>query len=97
MRSSYNIRSLVLYRSYRPLHYVASNPDLSEILQLLMDREADVNALNDDGFSPLFFAAQNSCIYNASLLISKGTYINIMLFTTHVLENVAELENHINN
>ena len=61
-----------LHCNFSPLHYVAGNPDLSEILQLLVDREADVNALNDDGFSPLFFATQCSCIYNASLLIAHG-------------------------
>ncbi|XP_028403348.1 uncharacterized protein LOC114526043 isoform X2 [Dendronephthya gigantea] len=60
-----------------PLHHVAGNPDLSDILQLLMDREADVNALNEDGVTPLFLATQNSCIYNASLLIGKGASMKL--------------------
>ncbi|XP_046854062.1 uncharacterized protein LOC124447210 [Xenia sp. Carnegie-2017] len=59
------------------LHYVAANPDLSELLEMLVEKDADVNALNTDAMSPLFFAAKSSCIYNASVLIANGADIKL--------------------
>lgn len=54
------------------LHFVAANKDMSDILKLLIARNADVDSLNVEMFSPLFFATQNSCIYNACILIMNG-------------------------
>ena len=56
----------------RALHFVAANKDMSDILKLLIARNADVDSLNVEMFSPLFFATQNSCIYNACILIMNG-------------------------
>ena len=64
---------LFTWHFFRLLHYVAANPDLSELLEMLVEKDADVNALNTDAMSPLFFAAKSSCIYNANVLIANGT------------------------
>jgi hypothetical protein len=56
-----------------PLHNAMAPGDLGcQITQLLIERGADVNAVNSFGRSPLHFAAQNKRYDNAEILLKAG-------------------------
>ena len=44
----------------------------SDLLELLLSFNADVDAMNDDLCSPLFYATQSNNLYAASLLLNHG-------------------------
>ncbi|XP_070560748.1 uncharacterized protein [Ptychodera flava] len=56
-----------------PLHYSAGMTGPTDILETLLSYGADVDALNDDQCTPLFFAMQGNNMYSASLLIDNGS------------------------
>lgn len=58
--------------SYRALHLTAGLSNASDLLELLLSFDADVDAMNDDLCSPLFYAAQANNLYAASLLLNQG-------------------------
>ncbi|KAJ8299500.1 hypothetical protein KUTeg_023560 [Tegillarca granosa] len=54
------------------LHYAAGMAGSSDILDLLLSYGAEVDAFNEDGNTPLFFATQSDNQYSASALIDHG-------------------------
>lgn len=53
------------------LHYAASLSGEADILELLLRYDANVDALNDDGETPLFFATKSNNKFAASTLIDR--------------------------
>ncbi|XP_070560695.1 uncharacterized protein [Ptychodera flava] len=58
-----------------PLHYSAGMTGPTDILEILLAYGADVDALNDDQCTPLFFAMQANNMYSASVLIDNGSNV----------------------
>lgn len=56
--------------------YWATVEGHTEIAKLLIASGADVNAVNNEGETPLFLAASNNCKEIAKLLISNGADVN---------------------
>lgn len=57
------------------LHLTAGLSNASDLLELLLSFDADVDALSDDLCSPLFYAAQANNLYAASLLLNQGANV----------------------
>ena len=58
-----------------PLHYATAN-DHKEIAELLIAKDADVNAGDDDGWTPLHLAVDGGHTEIAELLIAEGADVN---------------------
>lgn len=56
---------------FSSLHYAASLSGEADILELLLRYDANVDALNDDGETPLFFATKSNNKFAASTLIDR--------------------------
>ena len=56
----------------RTLHLTAGLVNASDLLELLLSFNADIDAMNDDLCSPLFYATQSNNLYAASLLLNHG-------------------------
>ena len=54
------------------LHLTAGLVNASDLLELLLSFDADVDAMNDDLCTPLFYATQSNNLYAASLLLDHG-------------------------
>lgn len=72
-------------RGLRPLHYAVFENDLECVRLLIEDYGADVNVLDDAGYSPLHLAAKYGFIDIMHLLIDHGCLINF-----HVAVNEAQ-------
>jgi ankyrin repeat protein len=57
------------------LHYAISC-GADEVARLLIEKGANVNALADDGTSPLILAAKNDSVFIAKLLLEKGADVD---------------------
>jgi len=57
------------------LHLTAGLSNSSDLLELLLSFDADVDAMNDDLCSPLFYATQSNNLYAASLLLNHGANV----------------------
>lgn len=64
-----------------PLHSAIANKRI-EIVKLLLDHEADINAAQADDFTPLHEAAQNGLLDVTQWLIERGAAINPRLSST---------------
>jgi ankyrin repeat protein len=60
---------------WRGLHYVISCGS-DDVARLLIEKGADVNAIADDGTTPLILAAKNDDVFIAKLLLEKGADVN---------------------
>ena len=61
-----------------PLHYAAAlnyGPQANELLILLLDKGADVNARNSAGETPLHYAAYSDAVEHARTLLERGADI----------------------
>lgn len=65
------IVNLKNFDNYSPLHFAASNGDISTV-ELLCKHNADVNSLTDDKFTPLHLASGNGNIEVVDFLIKYG-------------------------
>ena len=61
---------------YRALHLTAGLPNASDLLELLLSFNADVDAMNDDVCTPLFYSTQSNNLYAASLLLNHGKTVD---------------------
>ncbi|XP_053383962.1 uncharacterized protein LOC123536322 isoform X2 [Mercenaria mercenaria] len=57
------------------LHYAASLSGTSDVLELLVAYRAEIDAINEDGCSPLFFATQSNNKFAACVLIEQGANV----------------------
>ncbi|XP_041366840.1 uncharacterized protein LOC121381572 [Gigantopelta aegis] len=57
------------------LHYAASLPGSTDILETLLAYGAEADCVNDDGCTPLFFATQANNQFAACVLIAQGTNV----------------------
>ena len=60
---------------WRGLHYAISCGS-DDMARLLIEKGADVNAIADDGTTPLILAAKNDSVFIAKLLLEKGADVN---------------------
>ncbi|KZV67587.1 ankyrin, partial [Peniophora sp. CONT] len=60
----------------RPLHLAAKNGDIDSVRSLL-DSGVDLEALDADGSTPLFLAAERGYIAVASLLVDRGANVHV--------------------
>jgi len=60
---------------WRGLHYAISCGS-DDVARLLIEKGAEVNAIADDGTTPLILAAQNDSVFIAKLLLEKGANVN---------------------
>lgn len=61
-------------RGETPLHYAASGQSV-ELLASLVEAGAELDARDDDGWTPLFYASQNS-VHIAAFLVACGANVN---------------------
>lgn len=57
---------------YSALHFAAMIPGTTDVLELLLSHGADIDALNAEHSTPLFFSCQANNMFSASVLISNG-------------------------
>jgi len=62
---------------WSPLHYAAWFGSSTAILQVLLDRGANINALNDRSITPLYFASVAGHESQVKLLLERGADRNI--------------------
>ena len=60
---------------WRGLHYAISCGS-DDVARLLIEKGAEVNAIADDGTTPLILAAKNDDVFIAKLLLEKGANLN---------------------
>jgi ankyrin repeat protein len=58
------------------LMYAAANEDI-ELVQILLDHHADINAFDDSGATPLLWALFEGKVESAQLLIRRGAEVNL--------------------
>ena len=56
------------------LHW-ATKHGSGEVVELLLKKGADVNAIREDGSSALLFAAENTDLHTFNLLVSHGAKV----------------------
>jgi len=75
----------VVRRGLRPLHYAVFENDLECVRLLIEDYNADVNVLDEAGYSPLHLASKYGFIDIIHILIDHGSLINF-----HIAANNSE-------
>lgn len=59
----------------RALHYAAGLSGPSDVLELLVAYRAEIDAVNADGCTPLFYATQSNNKFAACVLIEHGANV----------------------
>ncbi len=77
-------------RGLRPLHYAVFENDLECVRLLIEDYNADVNVLDEAGYSPLHLASKYGFIDIIHILIDHGSLINF-----HVAINNSQIQSTI--
>ena len=57
----------------------ATQQHMTGVLELLLAQGSDVNAMNDDRCTPLFFATRSNNYYGAKVLLQNGMIILIVV------------------
>ncbi|CAF0849245.1 unnamed protein product [Adineta ricciae] len=70
-------------RGLRALHYAVFENDLECVRLLVEDYHADVNVLDDAGYSPLHLASKYGFIDIIHVLIDNGSLVNFHTASTH--------------
>jgi dienelactone hydrolase len=77
----------------RPLNYAALRNDTA-MITLLLDAGADINLVNQSGFTPLHHAAEAGSKEVAALLITKGADLALRTKDGRTAEQIAEITHH---
>ncbi len=78
------------------LEYVADNDDNFDIALEFIKRGADVNAIDNDGITPLMYAASRNAKKILNLLIEHNADVNIQTKSGYTALTLAAMHNHIN-
>ncbi len=81
-------------RGKTALHIAAAH-DRDDIVQMLLDNHANVNARSDGGWTPLHNACEKGCNAIVEILIAKGAEINAKLLNGMTPLHVAAQEGHV--
>lgn len=65
----------VQFPGWSPIHYAATGPE-PEVVRLLIDRGADVNAVAPNGTTPLMMAARYGSEESIKLLVERGADVS---------------------
>lgn len=60
---------------FRALHYAAGLSGPSDVLEILVAHGAEIDVVNNEGCTPLFFATQSNNKFAACVLISQGANV----------------------
>ena len=60
---------------YRAVHYAAALSGSTDVLEILLSYGSELDAINGEGTSPLFFATQSNNQFAACILIEKGANV----------------------
>ena len=60
---------------YSALHYAAGLSGPTDVLELLITYGAEIDAVNEEGCTPLFFATQSNNKFAACVLIEQGSNV----------------------
>ena len=52
---------------------------MTDVLELLIGRGSDVNTLNEDRHTPLFYAARTNNLHGAKILLENGMRANFVV------------------
>jgi len=63
------------FEGWTSLHYAISCKS-DEVARFLIEKGADVNAIADDGTTPLILAAKNDSVFMAKFMLDKGADVN---------------------
>ena len=59
----------------RALHYAAGLSGPSDVLEILVAHRAEIDVVNSEGCTPLFFATQSNNKFAACVLVSQGANV----------------------
>lgn len=77
----------------RPLNWAAFD-NRTDIIQVLIDAGADVNATNLSGFTPLHHAAESGSLEAAELLLKQGAKLELKAKNGYSPAEVAAIQDH---
>lgn len=72
--SVYSFQSHIGIFVFSPLHYASGMTGPTDVLDLLIEYGANVDAVNEDHCTPLFFATQANNFFGAGALLLAGRY-----------------------
>ena len=70
-----DVRTCCLMCWFSALHYAASLSGPTDVLEMLLSFGADVDVLNNEASTPLFFATQSNNQFAACVLINQGANV----------------------
>lgn len=73
--SGADVRSKYGYRKNTALH-IAAEDDFYECVKILLDKGANINAVNGDGQTPLHLACLSQSVESVNVLIERGANVN---------------------
>lgn len=96
-----NVYFIVFQHNITPLH-VAAKWGKANMVALLLDRGANIEAKTRDGLTPLHCAARSGHEQVVDMLLERGapisakTKVQLILFTKHIFDVNPQKKYHIN-